>query len=159
MRYYKAYGVLKDGTLFTCYQPDCMSHPILLGTKYTAKEVQVPDEGMLEEDIQFYGVRTIEEVVPFMIDGYVDKDCGFTEEEWIDAYTYPKTFTWIDCAITLGKLVIVECEGTLKDDAEYGEELTFYDQTVLRIVREITNEELAVRIKDVLTSTNTIKEV
>lgn len=35
--------------------------------------------------------------------------------------------------------------------AEYGEELSFYDQTVLRIVREITNEELAVRIKDVLT--------
>lgn len=151
MKYYKIYAVLDDGTLFTCFQPDWMSQSIEIGKYYTAKDVQVHDENMLEEDIQFYGVRTEEECIPFMIDGYVFSDCGLTEQEWIDMYTYPYTLKWEDKELTLQKLVLVECEGTLKDDAEYGEELTFYDQTVLRIVREITNEELAVRIKDVLT--------
>lgn len=150
MKYYKIYGMLGDGTLFTCFQPEWMSHSIEIGKHYTAKEVQVPNETMMEEDVQFYGVRTEEECVPFMIDGYVYSDCGFTEQEWIDAYTYPCTLEWTDVTIVIQKLVLVECEGTLKDDAEQGEELTFYDQTVLRIVREITNEELAMRIKDVL---------
>ena len=152
MKYYKIYGLLEDGTLFTCFQPDCMSRPIEIGKHYTAQEVQVPDEYMLEEDIQFYGVRTEEECIPFMIDGYVYSNCGYTEEEWIEMYTYPYTIKWVDQELTLQKLVLVECEGVLKDDnPDWGEELTFYDQTVLRIVREITNEELAVRIKDVLT--------
>lgn len=150
MRYYKIYAMLDDGTLFTCFQADCMSQSIEVGKYYTAKDVQVPDEYMEEDDIQFYGVRTEEECIPFMIDGYVYSDCGYTEQEWIDMYTYPYTLKWVDKELTLRKLVLVECEGTLKNDADYGEELTFYDQTVLRIVREITNEELAIRIKDVL---------
>lgn len=151
MKYYKIYAMLDDGTLFTCFQPDCMSQSIEIGKRYEAKDVQVPDEDMEEEDIQFYGVRTEEECIPFMIDGYVYSDCGYTEQEWIDIYTYPRTIEWTDRKLTLQKLVLVECEGTLKNDAEHGEELTFYDQTVLRVVRDITNEELAARIKDVLT--------
>ena len=151
MKYYKIYAMLEDGTLFTCFQPDYMSQSIEIGKHYEAKDVQVPDEYMLEDDIQFYGVRTEEECIPFMIDGYVYSDCGYTEQEWIDMYTYPYTIEWTDRKLTLQKLVLVECEGTLKDDAEHGEELTFYDQTVLRVVRDITNEELAERIKDVLT--------
>ena len=151
MKYYKIYAMLNDGTLFTCFQPDYMSQPIEIGKPYKAKDVQVPDEDMEEEDIQFYGVRTEEECIPFMIDGYVYSDCGYTEQEWIDMYTYPYTIEWTDRKLTLQKLVLVECEGTLKNDAEHGEELTFYDQTVLRVVRDITNEELVARIKDVLT--------
>ena len=152
MKYYKIYGLTEDNRLFTCFQVDCMLHPIEIGKHYTAQEVQVPDEYMLKEDIQFYGVRTEEECIPFMIDGYVYSDCGYTEQEWIDMYTYPQTYHWTDASLTLKKLVLVECEGTLKDDnPDWGEELTFYDQTVLRIVRDITNEELAIRIKDVLT--------
>lgn len=151
MKYYKVYGLLEDGTLFTCFQIDCMSQSIEIGKYYTAKEVQADYGYMLEDDIQFYGLRTEEECIPFMIDGYVYSDCGYTEQEWIDMYTYPATYHWTDKTLTIKKLVLVECEGTLKDDADYGEELTFYDQTVLRIVRDITNEELAVRIKDVLT--------
>lgn len=151
MKYYKIYGMLENGTLFTCFQPDCMSRAIEIGKRYVAKDVQVPNEDMLEEDIQFYGVRTEEECIPFMIDGYVYSDCGYTEQEWIEMYTCPYTLNWADVTMIIQKLVLVECEGTLKDDAEQGEELTFYDQTVLRVVREITNEELAVRIKDVLT--------
>ena len=151
MKYYKIYAMLDDGTLFTCFQPDYMSQSIEIGKRYEAKDVQVPDEDMEEEDIQFYGVRTEEECIPFMIDGYVYSGCGYTEQEWIDIYTYPCTIEWTDRKLTLQKLVLVECEGTLKNDAEHGEELTFYDQTVLRVVRDITNEELAARIKDVLT--------
>lgn len=151
MKYYKVYAMLEDGTLFTCFQVDCMSQSIEIGRHYTAQEVQVPDEYLADEDIQFYGVRTEEECIPFMIDGYVYSDCGYTEQEWIEMYTYPRTIKWIDKELILQKLVLVECEGTLKNDADYGEELTFYDQTVLRVVRDITNEELAARIKDVLT--------
>ena len=151
MKYYKIYGMLEDGTLFTCFQPDYMSHTIEIGKHYKAVDVQVRDEDMLEEDIQFYGVRTEEECIPFMIDGYVYSGCGYTEQEWIDLYTCPYTLNWTDETMVIQRLVLVECEGTLKEDAEQGEELTFYDQTVLRIVREITNEELSVRIKDVLT--------
>ena len=151
MKYYKIYAMLDDGTLFTCFQPDYMSQSIEIGKPYKAKDVQVPDEDREEEDIQFYGVRTEEECIPFMIDGYVYSDCGYTGQEWIDMYTYPYTIEWTDRKLTLQKLVLVECEGTLKNDAEHGEELTFYDQTVLRVVRDITNEELAARIKDVLT--------
>lgn len=151
MKYYKIYAMLEDGTLFTCFQPDYMSQSIEIGKHYEAKDVQVSDEDMLEDDIQFYGVRTEEECIPFMIDGYVYSDCGYTEQEWIDMYKCPYTLRWTDKTLNIQKLVLVECEGTLKDDAEHGEELTFYDQTVLRVVRDITNEELAERIKDVLT--------
>lgn len=151
MRYYKAYGQLKDGSLFTCYQPDYMKHPIYMGKKYEALEVQDVEEDMSEEDIQFYGVRTEKEVVPFMIEGYVFNDDGCTEQDWKDMYTYPRTYSWEDREIILEKLVLVECEGTPKDvDADYGEEITFYDQTVLRIVREIPNEELWDKIHEEL---------
>ena len=151
MKYYKIYGLTEEGKLFTVYQIDYMSQAIEIGRRYTAEEVQVPDEYMEKDDIQFYGLHTEEECVPFMIDGYVYSDCGYTEEEWIEMYTYPHTYHWSDRDLTIKKLVLVECEGTLKNDAEYGDELTFYDQTVIRIVREVTNEELAARIKDVLT--------
>lgn len=151
MKYYKIYGVTEDDKLFTVYQIDDMSQAIEIGKHYTAQEVQVPDEYMEKDDIQFYGLRTEEECVPFMIDGYVYSDCGYTEEEWIEMYTYPCTYHWSDRDLTIKKLVLVECEGTLKCDAEYGDELTFYDQTVIRIVREVTTEELVARIKDVLT--------
>ena len=151
MRYYKAYGQLKDGNLFTCYQPDYMKHPIYIGKKYDALEVQDVEEDMSEEDIQFYGVRTEEEVVPFMIEGYVFNDDGCTEQDWKNMYTCPRTYSWEDREITLERLVLVECEGTPKDvDAGHGEEITFYDQTVLRIVREIPNEELWDKIHEEL---------
>lgn len=151
MKYYKIYGELADGSLFSVFQPDCMSRTIEIGKRYEAKEVQTPIEDISEEDIQFYGVRTIEECIPFMIDGYVYSDCGYTEQDWIEMYTCPYTLNYTDLQITILRFVIVECEGTLKDDADQGEELTFYDQTVLRKIRDITNEELETRIKDVLT--------
>ena len=75
MKYYKIYGLTEGNKLFTCFQVDCMLHPIEIGKHYTAQEVQVPDEYMNEEDIQFYGVRTEEECIPFLIDGYVYSDC------------------------------------------------------------------------------------
>ena len=154
MKYFKAYGQLKDGSLFTCYQPDCMKHPILIGKKYTASEVQILMEGYCEEDIQFYGLRTEKEVIPFMME-YVDKEAGFTEQEWRDIYTYPYTYAWPGREIKLEKLVIVECEGSPKDvETDYGEEMTFYDQTVLRIVREVPNEELWNKIHEILNKDN-----
>ena len=121
MKYYKIYGLTEDGKLFTCFQADYMSQTIEIGRKYEAKEVQAFDEDMNEEDIQFYGLRTEEECIPFMIDGYVYSDCGYTEQQWIEMYTYPYTYKWTDRELTIKKLVLVECEGDLKDDAEYGE--------------------------------------
>ena len=72
-----------------------------------------------------------------------------------DIYTYPYTYAWPGREIKLEKLVIVECEGSPKDvETDYGEEMTFYDQTVLRIVREVPNEELWNKIHEILNKDN-----
>lgn len=160
MLYYKIYGLSKDGSLFSFYQPGYMKHPLHIGVHYTAKEVQAQDSDMLEEDMQFYGLHKPEMCIPYLMES-VTVDEGYSEQDWVDYFTCPITYEegldqFADCPrpkapteITVEKLVIVECEGSLKNDAFPGEELTFYDQTVLRIVREITNEELEAQVHSI----------
>lgn len=152
MVYYKLYLQTKEGKFFSAYQSE-YSLEYELGKHYTWKEMKIPEATtkVAEEEYPdiywapIFGLAKAEYCLPFLKSYF---PCEETLQEDLDIYA-PDYFRGGM------KPVIVECEGELWDigDPVYGnqevkewepdEEIMFKSQTILRVVEEITREQIA----------------
>lgn len=151
MKYYKLYLQTKEGKFFSAYQPE-YSLEYELRRHYTWKEMKIPEATtkVAEEEYPdaywcpIFGLAKKEHCLLFLKEYF---PCEETLQEDLDIYA-PDYFRGGM------KPVIVECEGELWDvedpvygiqeveEWESGEEIMFKSQTILRVVEEITREQI-----------------
>lgn len=141
MVFYKLYAEKEEGLFTSHYQDQFMSRPITIGETITWKTLK--PEWVTEDDpdafyAPIFGCKTPEECIPF-----------FKEYFPVDSYEE-------DCELFGQALTLVECEGQLRDweDPSYGicdlddEELFFDTQTITKVIRRYTYEEVCQWIKE-----------
>jgi hypothetical protein len=155
MKYYKLYLQTKEGKFISAYSPE-YSLEYELGRHYTWLEMKRP-EFLSEDDYPelywapIFGLAKAEYCLPFL---GLYFPCKETLQEDLDIYA---PYYFRDGM----KPVIVECEGELWDIEEpiYGiqeveewgpsDEIWFKSQTILRVVEEVSKEQITDLITNV----------
>lgn len=163
MLYYKLYLQTKEGRFISAYQTE-YSLEYELGKHYTWSEMKIPE--LTSEDVKegnpdlywapIFGLAKASYCIPFLKMYFPCNNSLQEDLEMFVPHYYRNGM----------KTVIVECEGELWDieepiygkqeimDWDYSDEIWFKSQTILRVVEEISKEQIIEIIKQAHTKIN-----